>query len=37
LKTKTNLIIEVKPRIIRKASDLALEGAAIKPDSTAAK
>jgi len=37
LKTKTNLIIEVKPRIIRRASDLALEGAAIKPDSTAAK
>jgi len=36
-KTKTNLIIEVKPRIIRKSSDLAFEGAAAKPDSTAAK
>lgn len=37
VKSKTNLIIEVRPRIIRKASDLALEGAAIKPDSSAAK
>jgi type II secretory pathway component GspD/PulD (secretin) len=36
-KTKTNLIIEVKPRIIRKSSDLAFEGAAAKPDSAAAK
>ena len=37
VKSKTNLIIEVKPRIIRKASDLALEGAAMKADSAAAK
>ena len=37
VKSRTNLIIEVKPRIIRKASDLALEGAAIKPDSAAAR
>lgn len=37
VKTKTNLIIEVKPRIIRKSSDLAFEGAAIRPDSAAAK
>jgi type II secretory pathway component GspD/PulD (secretin) len=37
VKSKTNLIIEVKPRIIRKASDLALEGAAMRPDSTGAR
>lgn len=37
IKRKTNLIIEVKPKIIRKASDLVLETAAVKVDSTAAK
>lgn len=37
VKSKTNLIIEVKPRIIRKASDLAFEAGAFKADSSAAK
>jgi type II secretory pathway component GspD/PulD (secretin) len=36
VKSKTNLIIEVKPRIIRKASDLAFEAGTVKVDSTAA-
>jgi general secretion pathway protein D len=37
VKSKTNLIIEVKPRIIRKASDLAFEAGAFKIDSATAK
>lgn len=37
VKRKTNLIIEVKPKIIRKASDLSYEAAAIQPDSAGAK
>lgn len=37
VKNKTNLIIEVKPRIIRKASDLALEAGVFKVDSAGAK
>lgn len=37
VKRKTNLIIEVKPKIIRKSSDLVFEASTLKVDSAAAK
>ena len=37
IKRKTNLIIEVKPKIIRKSSDLIFEAGGVKGDSGAVK